>query len=82
MPKLGELSARENEVAKLITRGYSNQKIANRLGIAIGTVKIHVHQILLKAGKRSRLELAVATLKKPKPRKRAPLGNPVGAAVV
>jgi two-component system nitrate/nitrite response regulator NarL len=42
------LSAREREVAEHVARGRSNQEIAQRLEIGVGTVKNHVHSILRK----------------------------------
>ena len=36
------LSAREEEVLRLITRGFSNKQIGTELGIAERTVKVHV----------------------------------------
>ena len=55
---LGSTSRREEEIAALIYRsGLSNKEIANRLGLSEGTVKSHVHSILLKFGVRSRTEL-------------------------
>jgi DNA-binding NarL/FixJ family response regulator len=53
------LSPREKIVADLICKGMSNRDIAQRIGVAVGTVKIHVFHILMKENKRSRLELAV-----------------------
>jgi len=48
---------REEEVAKLILDGLSNQEIARRLYIGISTVKKHVSSIYHKAGVGSRSEL-------------------------
>jgi NarL family two-component system response regulator LiaR len=42
------LTERELEVLKLIAQGYSNDKIAEKLVISIGTVKGHVSNILSK----------------------------------
>lgn len=42
------LTEREMEVLKLIAKGYSNDKIADRLVISVGTVKGHVSNILSK----------------------------------
>jgi FixJ family two-component response regulator len=44
------LTPREREVARLVGRNLSNDEIARRLGITRGTVKNHVHNILLKRG--------------------------------
>lgn len=43
-----ELTAREREILTLISQGLSNQQIAERLVIEVGTVKNHVHRILQK----------------------------------
>jgi two-component system nitrate/nitrite response regulator NarL len=43
-----DLTPRELEILELIANGYSNQKIAKRLFIEVGTVKNHVHNILNK----------------------------------
>jgi hypothetical protein len=42
------LSIREREVAFLVARGLANKEIARELGLSHGTVKQHVHSILLK----------------------------------
>jgi LuxR family maltose regulon positive regulatory protein len=39
------LSEREVEVLQLIARGQTNQEIAQRLHLAVGTVKVHAHNI-------------------------------------
>lgn len=56
--QLEELTAREEEVLELITEGYTNQEIAERLVIECGTVKNHVHNILKKLEVNSRHEAA------------------------
>ena len=40
------LTAREREIAGLLARRATNEQIAERLGIAVGTVKTHVHNVL------------------------------------
>ncbi len=59
-PIFEKLSAREREVATLITVGCGNAQIARKLGISIGTVKDHVHHALTKTGLKTRTELAAA----------------------
>jgi DNA-binding NarL/FixJ family response regulator len=49
-----ELTPREREVLDLIGEGLSNQEIAVRLVIEVGTVKNHVHNILRKLDVSSR----------------------------
>jgi DNA-binding NarL/FixJ family response regulator len=44
------LSAREVEVLTLVAQGLANKEIADKLGTASGTVKIHVQNILGKLG--------------------------------
>jgi DNA-binding NarL/FixJ family response regulator len=66
-PELAVLSPRELEVAGLIARGLTNAEIAAQLGIRVGTVKDHVHQILERLGVRSRqriVALVVADLER------------------
>lgn len=56
------LSAREQEVARLVASGYSNRQIADALFISLGTVKDHVHSILSKTGFSSRAQVIAAWL--------------------
>jgi len=53
-----QLTAREREVADLIVWGFSNKEIASRMGIALHTVKSHVHKVLSKLAVNTRLEVA------------------------
>lgn len=48
------LTDRETEILRLMAGGYSNKEIANSLGVAEGTVKNHVSNILSKFGVRDR----------------------------
>ncbi len=52
------LTTRELEVLELISKGFTNQRIAEQLVIEIGTVKNHVHSILEKLNVRTRGEAA------------------------
>jgi two-component system, NarL family, nitrate/nitrite response regulator NarL len=52
------LTSREMEVLELISKGYTNQQIAQHLVIEVGTVKNHVHNILEKLNVSSRGEAA------------------------
>jgi DNA-binding NarL/FixJ family response regulator len=51
------LSARELQVVRAVAAGLRNRAIADQLGIAEGTVKLHLHNIYEKLHIDSRLEL-------------------------
>ena len=51
------LTRREREVLLWVGDGMSNQEIAQRLGLSVGTVKQHIHSIFTKSGARNRYEL-------------------------
>ena len=57
-PRFDVLSTREFEVATLIAAGFSNGQIASALFISVGTVKDHVHAVLVKTKLASRTEVA------------------------
>ena len=63
------LTRTEQEVLDLVASGHFNQEIATQLGIVVGTVKWHLHQIFAKLGARNRTE-AVA-----RARERGALGS-------
>jgi DNA-binding NarL/FixJ family response regulator len=46
------LTAREYEIARLVSRGLTNREVARKLGLADGTVKLHVHHVLQKLGEK------------------------------
>jgi DNA-binding NarL/FixJ family response regulator len=50
------LTHRESEVVGLLARGLSNKEIGRALGIALPTVKNHVHAVLEKVNARNRTE--------------------------
>lgn len=51
------LSAREEDVLRLVLCGKDNQAIATTMNLALSTVKVHVHNILKKTGQANRQEL-------------------------
>jgi DNA-binding NarL/FixJ family response regulator len=53
------LTPREQEVFKLLSDGLPNKVIARKLGMALSTVKIHVHHILRKLNVHNRTEVAI-----------------------
>ncbi|MER7467480.1 response regulator transcription factor [Streptomyces sp. NPDC097981] len=57
--RIARLTAREREVLAMLGEGLSNQDIAERLGIGIGTVKTHVGAVLDKTGSASRVQAAL-----------------------
>ncbi|MGB3482231.1 MAG: response regulator transcription factor [Mycobacterium sp.] len=52
------LTARETEILRMLERGLSNREIAERLCIAVHTVKNHVHSLLNKLGVSTRGQAA------------------------
>lgn len=53
------LSEREQEILKLVSAGLSNREIGARLGLAEGTVKNYVTNVLQKIGVRDRTQAAL-----------------------
>ncbi|MGH1504714.1 MAG: response regulator [Acidimicrobiales bacterium] len=56
-PELDQLSPREQEVMRLLARGYAYKEIARRLTISIKTVETHASNVLRKLQLSSRHEL-------------------------
>ena len=54
------LTAREEQILRLIKGGASNKQIARVLNLSPGTVKVFVNRLLGKAGLSSRLQLAIS----------------------
>ena len=57
-PDLDQLTAREQQVLRLIARGYTYKEIANDLTISVKTVEAHVSAVLRKLQLSNRHELA------------------------
>ncbi len=57
--RLGDLTARELDVLKLIGRGLTNAEIARQLVIGEGTIKTHVGRIFTKLAVRDRAAAVV-----------------------
>jgi DNA-binding NarL/FixJ family response regulator len=56
---LSVLTAREREVVRLVARGLSNERIADRLVISPLTAKTHVARAITKLGVRDRVQLVI-----------------------
>jgi DNA-binding NarL/FixJ family response regulator len=56
------LTPRETEVLRLMAAAYTNREIAEALGTAEGTVKIHVSNVLAKLGARDRTQAVLRAL--------------------
>jgi len=57
------MSERERAILRLIAKGHDNTEIANELHFALGTIKMHVREILAKLGATSRTEAAVRAVR-------------------
>ena len=57
--KLKQLTSRELQVFAMMPRGLTNAVLAQELGIAAGTVKVHIERILHKLDLRDRTQAAV-----------------------
>ncbi len=57
-PELDLLSAREQEVMRLIARGYTYREVATRLHLSIKTIETHVSAVLRKLQLSNRHELS------------------------
>jgi len=67
-----KLTIRERQVIDLLGEGLSNKEIAQRLHIAVHTVKSHVHNVLEKLALHSRLEVVAFTHAAAGAKRRAP----------
>ncbi len=59
-----ELTRRESEVLKLMAEGLRNHEIAERLGLSLSTVKVHVNHVLEKLGAVDRTEAVTRALRR------------------
>ena len=60
---MDSLSSRELEVYELLTKGFSNKKIANKLFISEATVKAHISSILRKLNVTARTQAVITALR-------------------
>ena len=67
-PSCAALNKRERDVVFLAAKGFSNKAIARELNIAVGTVKVHLHNVYEKFGIQSRSALADLVMKYPQGR--------------
>lgn len=56
------LTSKENEIARLMTKGRSRKEIANDLGMAYATLDTHLKHIFLKLNTRGTLETVIYLL--------------------
>ena len=61
---LGQLTPRQEEILSSITRGLSNDDIANQLGIGKASIKTHVLALFQKLGAANRAEAVAIALRK------------------
>lgn len=54
--RFDDLTPREQQVARLMAKGFTNPQIADELGITFNTAKWHVSQVIAKTGSSSREE--------------------------
>jgi DNA-binding NarL/FixJ family response regulator len=56
------LTAQEAAILRLVAGGYSNKEVARNLGIAVGTVKNHLSDVLRKLDARDRTHAVLKSL--------------------
>lgn len=66
MPRLlrgsQQLTARETEIALLVSQGLRNKAIARQLNLSEGTVKMHLHHVYEKLDLGGRSELSLSAI--------------------
>ncbi len=62
-PKGSALTPREHQVLRLMARGYSNQEIADLMGVSLETVRSHVKSILQKLDQPNRTRAVLFALR-------------------
>jgi DNA-binding NarL/FixJ family response regulator len=61
-PSRPRLSAKQEQVIKLLRQGQSNKVIASQLGLSEATVKVHLGCIMRKLGVANRTQVAIASI--------------------
>ncbi len=59
-----ELTAREREVLRLVSEGFTNQEIGNQLFVSSETVRTHVRRAIAKLGARSRTRAVALAIRR------------------
>ncbi|MGP1485360.1 MAG: response regulator transcription factor [Campylobacter sp.] len=54
-----KLTSKERDIADLVYKGFTNQEIADNLGITLRTVKAHISAIFEKTGAKDRINLVL-----------------------
>ena len=67
-PQSGRFTAREQQVLSYVFEGFTNRKIAERIGVSTGSVKATIQQLFSKTGVRTRSQLVRIVLEKYKDR--------------
>ncbi len=57
--QIDPLTTRERQIVRVMAEGLTNQEVAQRLRLAEGTVKVHLHRIYRKLGIANRTALAI-----------------------
>ena len=58
-PQIDPLTRRERQIVGVMAEGLTNKEVAQRLRLAEGTVKVHLHRIYRKLGIANRTTLAI-----------------------